>query len=172
MSKCIRGIDLPSVSTIFLLDFGSVPTVWYFLEVFRQCGIFLSVPTVWYFLEVFRQCGIFWKCFRQCGIFWNCSDSVVFFGTVPTVWYFWNCSDSVVFFGSVPTVWYFWNCSDSVLFFGTVPTVWYFLELFRQCGIFCFPFYIYASSHTILYMLVFMSAWSSWNHMFSKQHNS
>jgi hypothetical protein len=40
--------------------------------------------------------------------FWNCSDSVVFFGTVPTVWYFlelfrqcgicWNCSDSVVFF--------------------------------------------------------------------------
>jgi hypothetical protein len=39
--------------------------------------------------------------------FWNCSGSVVFFGTVPTVWYFlelfrqcgifWNCSDSVVF---------------------------------------------------------------------------
>ena len=46
------------------------------------------VATVWYFLELFRQCGIFWNCsdsvvflefFRQCGIFWNCSDSVVFF---------------------------------------------------------------------------------------------
>jgi hypothetical protein len=42
----------------------------------------------------------------------------------------------------------FWNCSDCVAFFvfldfGTVPTVWHFLffqimELFRQCGIFCF----------------------------------
>jgi hypothetical protein len=49
-----------------------------------------------YFLELFRQCGIFW----------NCSDSVVFFGTVPTVGYF----------STVPTVWYFWNCSDSVEF--------------------------------------------------------
>ena len=95
------------------------------------------VATVWYFLELFRQCGIFW----------NCSDSVVFFGIVPTVWYFlelfrqcgmfWNCCDSVVFFGIVPTVWYFlelfrqcgifWNCSDIVVFFGIVPTVWYFL---------------------------------------------
>jgi hypothetical protein len=30
--------------------------------------------------------------------FWNCSDSVIFFWTVPTMWYFWNCSDSVIFF--------------------------------------------------------------------------
>jgi hypothetical protein len=134
MSKCIRGRDLPSVSTMFLSDFGSVPTVWYFLEVFRQCGIF-----------------------------WKCSDSVVFFGSVPTVWYF---------IGSVPTVWYFLEVFRQCGIFFSVPTVWYFLERFRQCGIFCFPFYIYVSSHTILYMLVFMFAWSSWNHMFSKQHNS
>jgi hypothetical protein len=55
-----------------------------------------TVPAVWYVLELFRQCGMLWKC----------SDSVVCFGTVPTVWYvlelfrqcgmFWNCSDSVV----------------------------------------------------------------------------
>ena len=44
-----------------------------------------------------------------------------------------------------------WNCSDSVALFvflcdfGTVPTVWHYLffywtlELFRQCGIICFP---------------------------------
>ena len=49
---------------VFLVDFGTVPTVWYFLF------FFLAVR------------------------FWNCSDSVVFFvflvdfGTVPTVWYF------------------------------------------------------------------------------------
>jgi hypothetical protein len=24
--------------------------------------------------------------FQQCGSFWNCSNSVVVFGTVPTVW--------------------------------------------------------------------------------------
>ena len=56
------------------------------------------VPTVWYVLELFRQCGMFW----------NCSDTVVCFGIVPTVWYvlklfrqcgmFWNCSDIVVCF--------------------------------------------------------------------------
>ena len=58
---------------------------------------------------------------------WNCSDSVVFFGTVPTVWYFldlfrqcgifWNCSDSEVFFGTFRQCGIFWNCSDSVVFF-------------------------------------------------------
>ena len=67
---------------MFLLDFGNVPTVWYFLG------------------EMFRQCGIFGGKF---------SDSVVFFGgNVPTVCYFFGkCSDSVVFLGgNVPTVWY------------------------------------------------------------------
>ena len=62
---------------VFLLDLGTVPTVWYFL-------FFYQIQ------ELFRQCGIF--CFSI--IFRNCSDSVVFFvfrldlGTVPTVWYF------------------------------------------------------------------------------------
>jgi len=27
---CVRGIDLVSISTIWLLNFGTVPTVWYF----------------------------------------------------------------------------------------------------------------------------------------------
>jgi hypothetical protein len=27
---CVRGVNLFSLSTIFLLDFGTVPTVWYF----------------------------------------------------------------------------------------------------------------------------------------------
>jgi hypothetical protein len=50
----LRLLILP-LSTILLFDFGTVPAVWYFLELFRQCGIF-----------------------------WNCSDSVIFFGTVHT----------------------------------------------------------------------------------------
>jgi hypothetical protein len=95
---------------VFLFDFGPVPTVWYFLFFYL-------------ILDLFRQCGICFFLFD--------------FGTVPTVWY--------LFF----SIW-FWNCSDNVVFFvflfdfGPVPTVWYFLffylilELFRQCGIFCF----------------------------------
>jgi hypothetical protein len=88
---------------------------------------------VWYILELFQQCGIFW----------NCSGSVVYFRTVPVVWYI---------FRTVPAVWYilelfqqcgiFKNCSGSVVYFRTVPAVWYILELFQQCGVFCFSFYI------------------------------
>ena len=63
------GVSILPLSTTFLLDYGTIPTVWYF----------------------------FWN-YSDSGIFWNCSDSVVFFLELPTVWYFWNYSDSVVFF--------------------------------------------------------------------------
>ena len=51
-------LDFGTVPTMwyFLLDFGTVPTMWYFLLDFG------TVPTMWYFcliLELFRQCGIF-----------------------------------------------------------------------------------------------------------------
>jgi hypothetical protein len=55
------------------------------------------------------------------GVFWNFSDSVVYFGTFPTVWcileLFQQCG-------------IFRNCSDSVVYFETVPTAWYILKLF------------------------------------------
>jgi hypothetical protein len=53
---CVLGVSMLPLSKIFVLHFGIVPTVWYLLELFRQCGIF-----------------------------WNCSDSVGSFGIVPTV---------------------------------------------------------------------------------------
>jgi hypothetical protein len=84
MYLCVRSI-VCAPSTILIFGFGSVPTVWYVLELFRQCGMLWNcsdsvvclgnVPAVWYALELFRQCGMFW----------NCSDSVVCYGTVPTV---------------------------------------------------------------------------------------
>jgi hypothetical protein len=56
-----------------LSEHGTVPTVWYVLELFRQCGMFWNcsdnvvcfgtVPTVWYVLELFRQCGMLWYVF-------------------------------------------------------------------------------------------------------------
>jgi hypothetical protein len=40
MDMCDRGIDFVFVSMIRQLDFGSVHTVWYILDLFTQCGIF------------------------------------------------------------------------------------------------------------------------------------
>jgi len=43
---CLRGVDFTPLSTMFLFNLGTVPTVWYILffysilELFRQCGIF------------------------------------------------------------------------------------------------------------------------------------
>jgi hypothetical protein len=114
--SCNRIKYFVSVSTIFRLHLGTVPTLWCFLffilwilELFQQCGIFFlfhfmdfgTVPTVWCFLffilwilELFQQCGIFFL--------FHFMD----FGTVPTVCYFFSFS----FYG-------FWNCSNSVIFF-------------------------------------------------------
>ena len=39
MYMCVRDVDHASVSMMFQLDFGTVPTVWYFR----------TVPTVWSF---------------------------------------------------------------------------------------------------------------------------
>ena len=57
-------------------------------------GYFGAVPTVWYILELFQQCGIFW----------SFSNSVVYFGAVPTVWYFLELFQQCGIFGAVPTV--------------------------------------------------------------------
>ena len=58
MCWCIKRIDFVS---FYNFD------IW-FLELFRQCGIFGIVPTVWYF----RNCSdsvVFLELFQQCGIF-------------------------------------------------------------------------------------------------------
>ena len=123
MYTCARSINFVSVSMIFLLDFGAVPTVWYFSIGFWNCSN--SVVFFYWILERFQQCGIFLldlELFQQCGIF------LLDFGTVPTVWYFpigfWNCSNSVVF--SYWILELLRQCCIFLLDFGTVTTVWYF----------------------------------------------
>ena len=73
-------------------------------------------------------------------IYCLCAIFLLYFGTVPRVWYFFNCPDSVIFlelfrqcdtFLTVQAVWYFFNCSDSVIF----------VALFRQCDICCLSLY-------------------------------
>jgi hypothetical protein len=59
-------VSILPLSTIFLLDFEIVPTVWYFRTV-PTVWYFRIVPTVWYFRTV---------------------PTVWYFGIVPTVWYF------------------------------------------------------------------------------------
>ena len=121
---------------VFLLDFGTLPTVWYILFFY-------------WILELIRQCGIFCFSIR----FWNSFDSVVYFvflldfRTLPTVVYFVFLLD----FGTLPTVVYFVFLLD----FRTHPTVWYIfffywiLELFRQCSIFCFSIRFLELSPTV-----------------------
>ena len=62
----VLGVSVLSLSVIYLLDFETVPTVWYFGTV-PTVWYFGTVPTVWYFGTV---------------------PTVWYFGTVPTVWYF------------------------------------------------------------------------------------
>ena len=85
---CDSILELSRQCGIFIfLDFGTVPTVWYFcFSIFWNCSDSM-VFLFFYILELSRQCGIF--------VF-------LYFETVPTVWYFcfsrfWNCPDSVVF---------------------------------------------------------------------------
>ena len=110
MYTCARSINFVSVSMIFLLDFGAVPTVWYFSIGFWNCSN--SVVFFYWILELFQQCGIF----------------LLDFGTVPTVWYFsigfWSCSNNVVFFYWILEL--FQQCCIFLLDFGTVPTVVFF----------------------------------------------
>ena len=76
---------------IFLLDFGTVPTLWYFCF---SIGLWNSADIVvfLFFYWTLEQC---W----HCGIFVFLLD----FGTVLTLWYFcfsielWNSADIVVF---------------------------------------------------------------------------
>ena len=112
----------------FLLDFGTIPTVWHY------CFFYFSI-------------GL-----------WNCSDSVAVFvfiwdfGTVPTVWHYWFWYETLEQFWQCDIIYFlywtlklfrqcgiicfdmgFWNCSDSVALFifirdiRTVPIVWHYL---------------------------------------------
>jgi hypothetical protein len=114
---------------IFLHDFGTARTVWYFSTWFRNC--FDSVVFFYMISELLWQCGIF----------------LHDIGTVLTVWYFstWyrNCSDSVVYFYMISEllaqcgIYYmiyelFWQCDICLHNFWTVLTVWYFSTWFRN----------------------------------------
>jgi hypothetical protein len=63
---CVLGVSILPLSTIFLLKFRTVLTVWYFRTV-TTVWYFRTVLTVWYFRTVL---------------------TVWYFRTVPTVWYF------------------------------------------------------------------------------------
>ena len=85
------------------VDFASLQFIDWILELSRRCGIFLldlgTVPTVWYFSVRSWNCHdgvVFWNC-PDGVVFWNCHDGVVFWNCHDGV-VFWNCHDGVVFF--------------------------------------------------------------------------
>ena len=119
---------------IFLQDFGTVLTVWYFSTCVctrpgkwtvmylcvRIIGVCLSSRIYCMISELFWQCGIFYmtsELLWQCGIFLH-----VFlhdFGTVLTMWYFlhdFGTALRALYFSKCFSTW-FQNCSDSVVFY-------------------------------------------------------
>ena len=79
VSAHVMCVGFVSVFTIFQLDFGTVPSMWY-LELFHQCGIwncsinvvFGTVPSMWYlcscyvemtYVNICRNLSKFPKCY-------------------------------------------------------------------------------------------------------------
>jgi hypothetical protein len=114
------------VSFVYLLDFGTVPTVWhnwFFIFILD----FETVPTVWHYYFVYGTLMLL----RQCGII--CLS--MGFGTFPRVWHYWFFI-FILNFGtdSVSIIWFsmgIWNYSHSValsvflLDIGTDQRVWH-----------------------------------------------
>jgi hypothetical protein len=121
--------------------FGAVPTVWYILELFQQCGIlwsfsnsvvyFGAVPTVWYFLELFHQCGYHTVGTTPKNTSWNSSKKYHTVGTAIKNTTVGTAPNNTTLLEQLQKIPHYWSCSNSVVFFGAVPTVWYFLELFQ-----------------------------------------
>jgi hypothetical protein len=86
---CVLGVSIFSLSTIFLLDVGIVPIVWY-IFVFLDFRIVPTVRYIFVFLD-FRIVPTVWYIF----VFLD-------FRIVPTVW----CIFVFLDFGIVLTVWY------------------------------------------------------------------
>jgi hypothetical protein len=134
---------------IFLLDFGTVPTVWYFSIRFFNCSD--SVVFFYYknLIEKYHTVGTVLKSNRKTqnsALSEQLKNLIEKCHTVGTVQksnkifeLYRQCGIFLLHFGTVPTVWYFsirfLNCSDSVVFF------FYIFELFWQCGIFQLDFW-------------------------------
>ena len=163
--QCWHDFVTALCGSIFLHDFWTVLTVWYFstwfLELFWQCGMFRhdfwtllhdfgTVLTVWYFSTWFGNCSdsVFFlhvsftrkvNCYVCFGsiLLWQCIFPSWFLNCSDSVFtWFLNCSDSVVF----PT--WFLNCSHSVVFptsfrsYSDSVVFFYMIsELFWQCSI-------------------------------------
>jgi hypothetical protein len=85
MYTCLSvGVDFVSIS-IFQLDFGTAPTVWYYLFIvvlFVYCGI---ICLLWYYLFIvvlFVYCGMI--CLLWYDLFNNGMNSFVIYSTVLT----------------------------------------------------------------------------------------
>ena len=137
----------------FWLNFGAVPTVWYFLlfisfSIFCVTGCFVYNFCDW-ILELFWQCGIF--CFSYHFL------HAVLLAVLSTNFAieFWNCSDSVVFFVFhfiFYTLCYWLFCLQFLRFI---------FELFRQCGIFCFSYhFLYSVLLAVLFTMFAIEFWS------------
>jgi hypothetical protein len=151
----------------FLLNFGTVPTVWhYWFFIFLLD--FETVPTVWHYYFVYGTLMLF----RQCGII--CLS--MGFWTFPKDWHYWFFI-FILDFGtdSVSIIWFsmgLWNYFHSValsiylLDIGTDQTFWYdwffygTLELYWQWAIICFSIVLLNSSDSVSIICFSMVFWN------------
>jgi hypothetical protein len=126
------------VSFVYLLDFGTVPTVWhnwFFIFILD----FETVPTVWHYYFVYGTLMLL----RQCGII--CLS--MGFGTFPRVWHYWFFI-FILNFGtdSVSIIWFsmgIWNYSHSV------ALSVFLLELIRESGMIGFSMRLWNSTDSV-----------------------
>ena len=153
-------ISFVFVSIIFLLDYRTVLTVWYFFVFLLD---YRTVLTVWYFLFFYWITELFWQCFFVCfsiGLL-NCSDSVFLFVFLLDCWtvlsvflfvFLLDCWTVLTVFFCLFFYWIaelFWqcffvcfsigllNCSDSGIFFSfsfySPLSLWAWIPLMARC---------------------------------------
>ena len=74
---CVLVLKFFPLSAMFVLDFGTVLTVWYC--VFFYIGFWNCFDSVVFCVFLYRILELFWQCDIVCVSigFWNCSDSVI-----------------------------------------------------------------------------------------------
>ena len=114
-------------------DYGSEPIGHYEQECTRICNVCKFSLFLVHKTSLTPLLSSAYTKLEKWSVLYLCAMYFVSFYDFSVV--FWKCSDNVVFF-------------VFLLYFGNVPTVWYFLffccilEMFRQCGIFCFSLYL------------------------------
>jgi hypothetical protein len=141
-------ISFVFVSIIFLLDYRTVLTVWYFFVFLLD---YRTVLTVWYFLFFYLIAELFWQCFFVCfsiGLL-NCSECFFVCFSIGLQ----NCSDSVFLFVFLFDCWTVLTVVFCLFFY-------WIAELFWQCFFVCFSIGLLNCSDSVFLFVFLLDYWT------------